>query len=72
MFPQGRSKITKTFNLTQIENKTLRKGGRGSRILKLQKKKFYKIQFCTLAQILTMYVVAVMKETITYKHDLLV
>jgi hypothetical protein len=41
MFPRGRSKITKTFNLTQTEDKTSRKGGRGSRILKLQKKKLY-------------------------------
>ena len=39
MFPQGRSQITKTFNLTQTENKMLRVGGRGSRLSKLQKKK---------------------------------
>jgi hypothetical protein len=38
MFPQGRSQITKTFNLTQTENKMLSMDGRGSRFSKLQKK----------------------------------
>lgn len=72
MFPQGRSQITKTFNLTETENKMLRMGRRGSRFSKLQKKKYCITQFCTLAQTLTTYVVAVMKASITFSHDLVV
>ena len=71
-FPRGRSQITQTFNLTQTENKMLRRGGRGRRFSKLQKKKYCMTQFCTLAQISTTYVVAAMKATVTYKNDLLV
>jgi hypothetical protein len=34
MLPRGRSQITKTFNLTQTENKKSWKGGRGAQIFK--------------------------------------